>query len=509
MRRVAARGLVLVLVVVAYLLAPAGPTGPAPAQAHPLGNFTVNHYDGLTLHPDRLDVLAVLDTAEIPTFQRRGEVDADGDGRYSSVEAAAHAAAECAELVSAVAATVDGTALAFTVVRAEAVFPPGDQNLAPTTRVTCELTAPADLSGRATLEFRDAFREDRIGWREITATGAGLRLVESDVPAASISDELRAYPPDLLMSPLDQRSARIVVAPGSGAPGAPALGLPATGIGWLDGAVDAVEGALGGLVGSAELTPWVGAAAVGLALLLGASHAALPGHGKTLIAAYLAGRAGTRRDAVVVGLTVTLTHTGGVLVLGLLVSAVSTFAPEAAIRWLGIASGLLILAIGGWLLVSALRARAVRAGAAHPVPALVGAGHGHGHGHGHAHGHALGHGTAGRDRFGRSSLVGMGVAAGMVPSPTALVVLVAAIALGRTWFGVGLVLAYGVGMAGVLTAVGLLLVMLRDRLVVSRLAEPGRALLARVTAVMPVATALLVIVIGAALAVRGLAVTEL
>ncbi len=89
-----------------------------------------------------------------------------------------------------------------------------------------------------------------------------------------------------------------------------------------------------------------------MALVVGAAHAALPGHGKTVMAAYLAGRHGTRRDAVVVGATVTLTHTAGVLALGLMVTVFSSLAPEGVLRWLGVISGLLVAGIGIGLLRS-------------------------------------------------------------------------------------------------------------------------------------------------------------
>lgn len=513
LRRIAVLG----LGVGALLVAPVG--GAPEAAAHPVGNFTVNHYDGLSLYQDRIEVLAILDKAEVPTFQQRREVDTDGDGVNSPQESAAYAESRCAERVLATTVTVDGTPAPLRLVSAAGEFPPDDESGLPTTRVTCELVADADLSGSSTVELANSFRADRVGWREITVVGDGLRIAASDVPGESISDELRSYPEDLLASPVDQRTALIEVVPGSGS-AAGALTLPETGIGWLDSAVERFERTVSGLIGSERLTPLVGTAAVGLALLLGASHAALPGHGKTLIAAYLAGRAGTRRDALVVGLTVTLTHTSGVLVLGLFIGAVSAFAPERLIRTLGIASGVLIVGIGVWLLRSALRNRAMRVvGSGPEAPEPVGAGVGHGgsatrrrpagHGHGHSHGHGLlghGHQSAGQERFGRSTLIGMGVAAGMVPSPTALLVLILAISLGRTWFGVGLVLAYGIGMAGVLTAVGLLLVMVRDRLAMSRFADPGRVVLARMIAAIPTATAVLVIVIGAGLVVRGIAV---
>ena len=94
-----------------------------------------------------------------------------------------------------------------------------------------------------------------------------------------------------------------------------------------------------------------------LAAVLGASHALLPGHGKTVMAAYLAGRRGTRRDALLVGATVTATHTAGVLVLGLVLSVTTAVAPDGVLSWLGVLSGLLVAGIGAGLLVSAARAR--------------------------------------------------------------------------------------------------------------------------------------------------------
>jgi len=115
----------------------------------------------------------------------------------------------------------------------------------------------------------------------------------------------------------------------------------------------------------------------------------------------------------------------------------------------------------------------------------------------HRHGHGHGHG------YGRVGLVGLGVAGGLVPSPSALVVLLlGAVALGRTWFGVLLVLGYGLGMAATLMAAGLLLVRLRDRL--ERLAANrlGQRL-SRVTAALPMVTAGLVLVVGLGLAARA------
>ncbi|MGH3795889.1 MAG: High-affinity nickel-transporter [Pseudonocardiaceae bacterium] len=491
------------------LVLPVTLPGGASADAHPLGNFTINHYDGLRLFPDHIELHAVVDTAEIPTLQDKPATDTDGDGTISPGEADQHGRSECAALAVAVTATVNSRPVRWQIAHTAATYPPGQPPLA-TTRLTCTLFASANLRTPATVEFTDSFRADRIGWREITAIGESLRVVSSTAAGASISDELRRYPNDLLSNPRDERSATVHVAPGTG----PVTGVVApltTRISWLDHALASATNTFNDLAGGTRLTPLVGTAAALLALLLGASHAALPGHGKTVMAAYLAGRRGTRRDAALVGATVTLTHTAGVLILGLLITALSPFAPEAALRWLGILSGLLVALVGAGLLRSALRHQEETPTHAISDPAPVLAGtrlrHGHTHGHTHTHGytHGHGHGWDGQQRpFGRAGLVGMGIAGGLVPSPTALLVLLGAIGLGRSWFGIALVLCYGLGMATTLTLAGLLLVTLRDRITRSTIPEQWRDRGARISSALPALTAVLVLVVGLGLALRSL-----
>ncbi|MGA5757456.1 nickel/cobalt transporter [Nonomuraea bangladeshensis] len=443
---------ITLLSALAGLLLPALFAGPA--AAHPLGNFTVNHYNGLVVTPGGIGNFAVVDLAELPTLQADPDVDAGYAGR------------RCAALAAAQRLVVAGTEVPWRVAEAGFAYAPGLGGLR-TSRLTCRLTAAVRASGP--VEFTDAFEQDRIGWREISAAGDGVRLSGSTVPAASVSDELRAYPEDLLSDPLDQRTATFTASAGG-----PATGGSGTAPGGLatGGPVGEVFAALDrtftGLIGSDALTLPLGLLAVGLAVVLGAGHALIPGHGKTVMAAYLAGRRGRPRDAVVVGATVTATHTAGVLVVGLALTAFTTLAGETVLSWLGVASGALIAVIGVRLLLNARHPRT---------------GHGHGHGHGR-----------------RAGLVGLGVAGGLVPSPSALIVLLGAIALGRTWFGVALVTAYGVGMAATLTVTGLLLVKLVDRL--ERRAASGR-LAARVSGLAPLGTAAMVVLLGAGLALRS------
>lgn len=473
--------------------------GSGAAAAHPLGNFTVNHYNGLTVRPDRLDLVTVIDSAEIPTLQNRPDADSDRDGTVSDVEANEVARSQCDAIRNDITVSVNGTRLTWTSRASMLEYPPGEAGLL-TTRLTCNLTTPLG-DDRGQLELRDEHRTDRVGWHEMTAAGVGVALPTASVPATSISDELRAYPDDLLSSPQDVRLATISFEPGTGTAAAPA---GTAGGDWFDGLVSGATRTFTDLAGSGDLTPLVGALAILLSLVLGAAHAALPGHGKTVMAAYLAGKRGTRRDALVVGATVTVTHTVGVLVLGLVISASSTIAGEGVLRWLGFLSGLLVAGIGITLLYSALRARRSHQTTLTPQPQLVAVGAGtesiaKGHGHGHAHGHGHGHG------FGRGGLIGMGVAGGLVPSPSALVVLLGAIALGRTWFGVVLVIGYGLGMAVTLTAVGLLLVRLQDRLDRWEAGHRVRHRIDRMARALPVLTAALVLVVGLGLAARAAA----
>jgi nickel/cobalt exporter len=477
--------LVIALTVLGFAALPAGP-----AAAHPLGNFSVNRYAGLTLHPDRIDATVALDIAELPTLQ---------DPPPS-----------CAEVASTLAVTVDGAAASWAVTSSSSTFAPGAGGLR-TSRVDCRLTAPARLDRPAEIGVDFRFRDDRIGWRELVAAGAGVGLRSSPLPVVSLSDDLRRYPDDLLTSPPDVRSARFQVVPSaaSASPSASTAGTPGAGAGrvGLSGPLAGAERWLADAAGGRELTPLVGLLAVLLALVLGAAHAALPGHGKTVMAAYLAGRRGRARDAVAVGATVTLTHTGGVLVLGLVLTTVAGVAGEAVLGWLGFASGVLVAAIGVGALVSAVRRRrgvldhhghAPPHGHSHGSAHSHGPAHSHSHSHSHSHDHGHGHSHGHDHGPGRWGIAGMGIAGGLVPSPSALIVLLGAMALGRTVFGVLLVIAYGLGMAATLTAAGLLLIRLRDRLAVRF------RFVARWQAAAPPATAALILLVGLGLAGRAL-----
>lgn len=500
-------------------------------SAHPLGNFSVSHLSRITLETDRIMVQVTIDVAEIPTAQDRPQVDGDGDGVPSLLELTEHADRECAAFADAATLRLDGGDLATVVVDAAFEYADGQAGLY-TSRLDCRLRAevPAGFGDRAgVVDFADGYRPGRVGWHEINAVGVGVGLIDAPVPTSSVTDDLRVYPDDLLESPLDVREVTLQVGPG-GITGqsvddvgeretaaAARDGLVTARPGFLGGFVDRVQGEFENVIASDDLTFGIGSLAIGLSLVLGASHALLPGHGKTVMAAYIAGRQGQVRDAVLVGATVTFTHTGGVLLLGLALTVSSALAGEAVLGWLGVSSGVLIAVLGVALMISAARRR--HSGWF---------GHGHHHGPGdHTHDHARHHTHEPHDhhsherrshdhhardhraeKVSRGGLVGMGVAGGLVPSPSALIVLLSAIALGRTWFGVVLVIGYGVGMAAVLTVAGIALVRVRDSLERRVGAADGKVARAaqRWGRLAPVLTAGLVFVVGTGLAIRSFTV---
>lgn len=517
----------------ALALLPAGQ-----AQAHPLGNFTVNRYDGLVAAPGVLRIDHVEDLAEIPAAQAVPAIDRDGDRALGRAELADWAGTRCAAAAQGARASVGGRREPVTVRRAAATVRPGQAGLT-TLRVECRMTARLPDGRSTSLTYRPADIAAGPGWREITARGDRMTLHDADVPGTSVSRRLTTYPKDLLSSPDDERAAGFRVTPGG-----PALAAqedaPAAGV--LPRGADRWTRALTDLVSRHALTPGFAALALLTALALGAMHALAPGHGKTLMAA--AGGRRSRRDMVALGASVTVTHTMGVFALGLLVTTGSAAAPSV-IGWLGVASGVLVACAGAALLRRAWRLRGQPHGHDH--------GHDHGdghHGHGHHHHgehHAHPHrpapspGTAAQTAPAavltaerpvaerhvlihtdthphahphphthphepRATLRGtilLGFAGGLVPSPSAVVVLVGAAALGQAWFGFLLVLAYGAGLAITLTAAGFAVVRL------GRLAGKASALRARgrlftaARRLAPLATASVVLVLGCGLLLRA------
>jgi ABC-type nickel/cobalt efflux system permease component RcnA len=369
-------------------------------------------------------------------------------------------------------------------------FPPGQAGL-DTLRVECRLHGrlPSTLgTDDHHLGVVDTNLTDRIGWREMTAVGDGVTLAASALPSRSISGRLTAYPGNRTKSPPDVRRVDLQLRPGGAAARVADAPLKSPTASVVRG-FDRWTRSFTGSIATRRLTLGLALVALAIGVGLGALHAFAPGHGKTVMAAYLVGERGTVRDGLLIGLTVAVTHTAGVLVLGLVLTASQTFAPESVYPWLGLASGVTFVVLGFTLLNGALRRRAGVAGVLHTH-------HHHDHHHGHddhddrhhAHHHDDLEPHDHEAALSRRRLLTLGFAGGLVPTPTAVVVLLGATAIGRAWFGVALVLAYGVGMAATLVAAGLLLARARRRLELR--ARTGT--LMRYAAVIPIATAAVV-----------------
>jgi len=417
---------------------------PAAASAHPLGNFTINRFSRLEVRGDRVYVLYVLDMAEIPTFQA-GTIDAGAYSRRIAGNLELRVAGRTARLVPV----------------AHALAHPRGAGGLRTTRLEVALRGPL-VEHSVTVVYHDNNYKNRIGWKEIVV----------GVNARSRSDELRAYPKDLLRSPLDVTSSVARMAPGSGHTGPPSLARGPS----LQAPDRIADSGFASLVARRHLSALVIVASLAAALFWGAAHALSPGHGKTIVTAYLVGRRGTPAHAALLGLIVTATHTAGVFALGLVTLALSQFiVPDTLYPWLNLASGVLVVGIGASVLATRIRRRRA-----------------HAHGHHHHHDHSYGD-TGPSLR----SLLAVGVSGGLLPCPSALVVLLAAISLHRVAFGLLLIVAFSAGLALAVTAVGLVAVLARSAL--GRVRFDGR-----LVALLPAASALVIVLAGVAMTARAL-----
>ncbi|MGH2356592.1 MAG: nickel/cobalt transporter, partial [Candidatus Limnocylindria bacterium] len=363
-------------------------------------------------------------------------------------------------------------------------FPPGVGGLE-TLRLECTASAALARSRegtRRTLDVADLRDDGRPGWREVTiAALPGVALVESDVPAVSPSGRLTAYPEDLLAAPVDVRAGSAVFMSAGSSGAAPAEASTAI----RQPPSDPLTALLTAPAGRS------GGVGVLLAMLvstaLGAAHALSPGHGKALVAAALVGSRGTPRQAVGLGLTVAASHTVGVLALGAVVLGAGTaLAPDRLLAWLSLVAGGCVVAVGVALLLRAAF------GARHRD-------HDHAHPHPHPHPHAGPHRS-----LATRAVIGLGLFGGLVPSSSAIIVLLLAVTTGQLALGLGLILAFGLGMAGVLGAFALVSTWLGDRLLEARVVV-RRPMLARIGAAIPLLSAVTVVVAGTLMTVGALA----
>jgi ABC-type nickel/cobalt efflux system permease component RcnA len=465
---------------------------PFPAEAHPLGNFSTSHYAGIRIEGDSIRLRYVLDMAEIPAFQEIRESRIVPEADHPTLPE--YLARKTDTLTEGLALEINGRPLLLRRESSEIIFPPGAAGL-PTLKVGVVYRASfgdAVTVGASDMHYRDTNLPGRAGWKEIVVTGgSGVKLVRSSVPARDRSRELAEYPTDLLTSPPQDLEAHVVFT----REGLPASGplptsdekraflsrvaatteaiAPLSSSREAEGSVMSVNESirlqpnLAGTLRNAftELIPAQGAGleiisfAIAVAVALGAFHALEPGHGKTLVAAYLVGARGTAWHALALGLIVTVSHTAGVYLLGAVTLYASRYVlPERLYPWLGVVSGLTIAALGFVLFLRRYAAGSHPYHHGHHHYAHH-AGDGGAHDHDHSEDHHHGHGPEGTVSL-RALLV-LGVTGGIVPCPAALVVLMSAVALRRVGFGLLLIVAFSVGLAAVLIGIGLLVVYAR------------------------------------------------
>lgn len=457
------------------------------ASAHPLGNFTINHFARIESGAAGARIRYVVDLAEVPAFQESQKADLDSDGNLTEAELNGYLDRVTPGYLAGLKLTVDGAPIALRLTGKSAGKWPGAAGLF-TLRIVYELTGEfAVASATPRFRFENANMTDRAGWREIVvAPISGAQVFDSTAYGGGVTDELKAYPEELLMAPLDERVAEWSATAGS----LPANAKPLT---LRDGKpVVVARDRFAELIAAPNLTPGVILVGLLIAFALGGMHAMSPGHGKTVVGAYLIGSRGTPLHAAFLGATVTITHTIGVIALGLITLFASHYViPEKLYPVLSFVSGALVVAIGLSLFTKRLR---VSLGVA-----------AHDHDHLHEH-HKHDHGAGGHTHLPPGAdgsevtwrnLLALGVSGGIMPCPSALVVMLAAISMNRVGYGLVLIVAFSLGLAGALTAVGLAFVY-------------GGKLLSRVPAsrklmrALPVASAFVVAVLGVAICYQAL-----
>jgi nickel/cobalt exporter len=510
-------------------------TGPA----HPLGNFSISHYTGIQIAQNSIELRYVLDMAEIPTFQELQDTGLAPEAEHPSVHG--YLAQKTEALKAGLLLEVNEQRLTLQVVSSEILFPPGAGGL-PTLKLgivyrTPLTPAPADIL--CSLHYRDSNFPGRAGWQEIIArTGASITLIRSSVPDTDRSRALTDYPTDLLNSPPQVLQAQVLFSQDTSPVAVAAIGAPASltpplppGSGVSQQLLPSPalplqankqatpRNAFTELVTAPQLSLGIICLALAGAVGLGAFHALEPGHGKTVVAAYLVGTRGTARHALSLGLIVTATHTAGVYLLGVVTLYASRYVvPERLYPWLGLLSGLIIAGVGCALFLrryaggETTHTHGHTHAPGHTYAYTHGHTHGHTHTHHHSHHHDLAPAPASVHAFGahhhhRSQLaetvscrelLALGVMGGIVPCPAALVVLLSAIALQRIGFGLLLILAFSVGLATVLIVIGLLMVYARRFM--SRF--QGERLL--ITRWLPLTSAATITVLGMAMVMQAL-----
>jgi len=444
----------------------------ASVEAHPMGNFSVNHYSRLEFAPTGVRLTYILDLAELPTLEllQQWGISA-GDSALQQ-----KAAEQAASWLQNLDISVEGRKFAPHLKDVKSVVSDGAGGL-PVIRIVTR----AELKTSAGhLTFDDHNYVNRTGWKEIVIQSTdGVSLLQASRSGRDLSHGLTVYPADLTLTPPQDLHASATwtsrmnfaqaaqASPPAAKPPIPTVAptvqplnvsAPQTFAEHQPSAPGTVSRGdfLSRMLREKRFGP--GTILIGLlvALGLGAMHALSPGHGKTIVAAYLVGSRGTVKHALFLGLMVTFTHTVTVFLLGISVLLFQKYvAPERMIPILGALSGVSIVCIGAWLFHKRTHA-------------LLGTGHEHDHAHGeHHHHHHSGTFTHTHTHDGHThthvvpqgpitpgALIALGASGGLVPCPSALILLLSAIALGHAALGLALLVGFSCGLALVLMAIG-------------------------------------------------------
>jgi nickel/cobalt exporter len=409
---------------------------PLPANAHPLGNFTSNHLTRIDVRAASIDVHYVLDEAEIPTFSLLRSLDAHGKPSAAALDAWALRHAD--EILPELLLTAGGKPLGLSLRGAHVELRPGAAGLS-TLYFTADFRA-ARPPGAERIEYGDSTLLGRIGWKDVVV-----------VPQREPTRELRVYPDALIGSPRDRTGVVLRIAPDGAVTVADVAPAP------VFGASAARMNDLTDVLARNLSDPLVLFGALVLAIGLGALHALEPGHGKTLLAISLVGARATVPQAVILATALTVAHTIGVLIFGVVVLTLARYiVPETLYPWVALLSGVFVAIIGARALAREIARR--RTPDVHEHDGHVN--HHHHHDDGgfseavHAHSHLI-PGTA-PISF-RSAILAASTG-NVAPCPAALVVLLAAIATHRIGWGLVLIVAFSAGLALTLTLIGVAVV---------------------------------------------------
>ena len=452
------------------------------ALAHPMGNFSVNHFARLEPDARGVAIRYVMDLAEIPTFEMFQQWGPGADPQQKAFDQAREWAAN-------LQIAVNGRRVPARVLRAHVALAEGAGNMQ-VARITADLRVDA-APGAFTYEDRNY--QGRSGWKEIVAPGGKDR-----------SAALTAYPRDPMVAPPQELTAafswtapaaspaRPVESPVTQAPvampaPAPYPAAPAIAPTGAAAPGQVVKGDyLSRLLHRDEIGWQLTLIGIAVAFGLGAMHAMSPGHGKTIVAAYLVGSRGTFKHAIFLGAMVTFTHTASVFLLGFVTLFLSKYVlPEKLFPILGAISGLSIVWVGTMLFFRRLHARGHHRHQGHHHH------HDHTHSHEHDHGDGHSHSHVPEGEITMGSLIALGASGGLVPCPSALVVLLSAISLGRTGLGMLLLVGFSAGLAVVLMGMGVLVLCVGNLLPAGRKVTGSRAF-----QLLPVASAALIACVG-------------